>query len=51
MGKEVAERLNDIAEVLRGYDIKPEDADKIVADFERITEIVKGLENTLYGRE
>ena len=50
MGKEVAEKLCDIGEVLRGYNISSEDADRIMDDFERIAEIVKGLENTLYDR-
>lgn len=50
MLSEIADILVEVADILKPYNLKREDADKILKHFKRIAEIVRNLEDRLYGK-
>lgn len=50
MLSEVADILIEVADILKPYSLSKEDADKIITRFKRIAEIVRHLEDRLYGK-
>ena len=51
MGSEIIEALVDIIETLKPYNISAKDKKRIAEDLLRISEIVKGIFLTHYGKE
>ena len=50
MLSEVADILIEVADILKPYNLSKEDADKVITRFKRIAEIVRHLEDRLYGK-